>query len=117
MIVLLLPWPPGVNAMWRSINGRSILSKAGREYREAGLTALLTQRRPILPLQSRLGVTLTVWAPDRRRRDLDNIPKGVLDLLTHAGVYVDDSQIDRLLIVRGPVQKGGGVCVELEVLA
>lgn len=44
------------------------------------------------------------------------MPKAVLDLLTHAGVYVDDSQIDRLEIVRRENHPGGRVIVELRAI-
>jgi hypothetical protein len=61
----------------------------------------------IRPPTSTLSVRLLAYPPDRRIRDLDNLPKGVLDALTHAGVWGDDSQIDDLRIVRGSVTPGG----------
>lgn len=64
----------------------------------------------------RLSVSIYAAPPDNRRRDLDNLPKAVLDALTHAQVWPDDSQLDRLLIERVPVQKGGMIRVEIEVL-
>ena len=99
--------------MYRVFNNRSILSQKGREYRAAGLVALLTQKPPRWPAEARLSVSLEVCAPTRRRLDLDNYGKGVLDLLTHGGVYADDSQIDELLIRRGPVVAGGRVEVQI----
>ena len=33
-ITLDLPWPPTANRYWRNVNGRMVLSRAGREYRE-----------------------------------------------------------------------------------
>jgi Holliday junction resolvase RusA-like endonuclease len=45
-------------------------------------------------------VVVEVYVPDRRKRDLDNLHKGILDSLTHAGVWGDDSQIDDLRIYR-----------------
>lgn len=115
--MIVLPFPPSVNRMWRSVNGRNILSKVGRDYRENGLKVLETQtgKKP-WPELGRLSVSITVYPPDRRRRDIDNMPKAVLDLLTHGGVYGDDSQIDRLVIERGPVEKGGRVEVRVEAL-
>ena len=111
---LSLPFPPSVNTYWRSVNGRAILSKAGREYRGIGLCSLQGQASVIWPLSSRLAVTVTLLPPDKRRRDVDNFGKALLDLLTHGGVYLDDSQIDRLTIIRGPVEKGGRAVVRLE---
>jgi Holliday junction resolvase RusA-like endonuclease len=39
-----------------------------------------------------------------------------MSVLTHAGVWIDDEQIDRLLIVRGENAKGGMCCVEMREL-
>ncbi|PJI55735.1 hypothetical protein CTI14_02320 [Methylobacterium radiotolerans] len=44
------------------------------------------------------------------------MPKAVLDLLTHGGVYGDDSQIDRLEIVRRECHPGGRVIVDVRCL-
>ncbi|GGK11548.1 hypothetical protein GCM10008955_00990 [Deinococcus malanensis] len=79
------------------------------------LATLSSGEKTRWPYAGRLSVSITVYAPDRRRRDINNMPKDVLDLLTHGGVYRDDSQIDRLVIQRGAVGAGG--CIEVEVLA
>ena len=50
-----------------------------------------------------------VWA----RLNLDNIAKALLDALEHGGIYEDDSQIDRLEIVRASVIKSVAVIVEI----
>lgn len=114
-----LPFPPSVNHYWRScvIKGRvsTYISKAGKEYRTAVKVAVL-QRWPKLtqPLQMRLCVEITVVQPDRRKRDLDNLGKGLLDGLKHAGVYEDDSLIDQLTYIRsGVIQKPGFVRVAI----
>jgi crossover junction endodeoxyribonuclease RusA len=65
-------------------------------------------------LSGRLHVTLTAYPPDRRRRDIDNLAKSVLDAMQHAGVYLDDSQIDRLTIIRAEVEKGGIIVAKVE---
>jgi crossover junction endodeoxyribonuclease RusA len=53
---------------------------------------------------------------DRRRRDLDNVQKALLDALEHGGVYRDDAQIDLLVVERGPVTPGGKSLVRVEVI-
>lgn len=107
----VLPWPPAMNHIWRSvvIGGapRVLLAKAGREYREVVRRAI----GPCRPLQGRLAVSLEVVPPDRRRRDVDGVPKCLFDALTHAGVWSDDSQIDELWIRRMPPEPGGRVRV------
>lgn len=119
MIVLILPFPPSVNHYWRNVGSRVLISKDGRDYqREVGFAvAAHPERRALLPLAGRLSLTMAAHPPDRRKRDLDNMGKAVLDALGKAGVYGDDSQIDRLLFVRCPRHKGGGfVQVKIEVL-
>ncbi len=64
----------------------------------------------------RLSVKILVNPPDRRRRDIDNFTKVPLDALTHAGVWMDDSQIDELYVRRLPVKKGGEITVQIEQL-
>lgn len=72
----------------------------------------------VKPLGGRLAVRLDAYPPDRRKRDLDNIGKAFLDALIHGGVYRDDSQIDRLEIIRGePFPPSGRIDVAIEELA
>lgn len=114
-----LPWCPSVNGYWRSFRGRQILSKRARVYRAE--VQLLTNPdwllKPLFEAAVRLQVEFLVHPPTRRQVDLDNLPKGILDALTHAGVWVDDSQIDDLRIVRGECRgKPGSVLVTVEKL-
>jgi crossover junction endodeoxyribonuclease RusA len=85
-----------------------MLSKEGREYRKAVADAVLEQGRPKIG-SDRCAVDIEVCMPDKRRRDLDNLPKAILDALTHAAVWDDDSQVDDLRVWRSP--SGGGVIV------
>jgi crossover junction endodeoxyribonuclease RusA len=106
-----LPWPISVNAMYRAIpRGRhcaSVISDRGRQYRESVAASLLEQSRPPDPVTTRLSVMVTLHAPTRRRYDLDNQMKALLDALQHASVFADDGQIDELHISRGAIRKGG----------
>jgi hypothetical protein len=72
---------------------------------------LATQR--VQHLTGRLAVTVDVHPPDRRRRDLDNALKALLDALEHGGAYRDDAQIDDLRVRRGVCVPGGCVWVRL----
>lgn len=114
MINLTLPWPPSTNVYYRNIDGKTLISAAGRQYRKDVADQVLIQRGAKL-YQGRLGVDIVAHVPDKRRRDLDNILKAVLDSLTHAGVYADDSQIDELNVKRGPI--GGMLKVTVCTLA
>ncbi|MFM5790239.1 MULTISPECIES: RusA family crossover junction endodeoxyribonuclease [Aeromonas] len=116
-----LPWPPSTNLIWRNVavsgKPRTLLSQEGRVYRKAAADACLVAKLAGKQIPDRLALRLVVQAPDRRARDLDNTVKAVQDALTHAGVWLDDSQIDRLLVERGPVVKGGMVSVTVEVMS
>lgn len=101
-MVITLPYPPSVNHYWRHFRGRTVISREGRTFRQ-NVCALLARRdgngprKP--PSGGRIALAMDAFPPDRRRRDLDNLQKPVLDALEHAGQYQDDSQID-LLITR-----------------
>jgi len=121
-LVLTLPYPPSVNHYWLNSVGRSKrgkpcvhtrISERGRRYTQAveALTA------GVEPIDGEVSVTLLVWMPDRKKRDLDNLLKCVLDSLTKAGVWGDDSQVDELRIVRkGITSPYGKVIVRIKQL-
>jgi len=104
-----LPYPPSINHYYRRVGVRTLISREGRRYRREVVARLAARRGG--PLRGRLSVVVHLCPPDRRKRDLDNAMKCLLDSLQHAGVYADDGQIDRLDIRRGAVLPGGKVFV------
>lgn len=54
--------------------------------------------------------------PDSRRRDLDNILKGLLDSLIHAGFAEDDEQFDDIRVIRGVKVPGGRLGIKITEL-
>jgi len=121
MEALVLPYPPSVNHYWRHYRGRMVISREGRAYRER-VRALLAApgsggngpRKP--PSGGRIALDMDAFPPDRRRRDLDNIQKAVLDSLEHGGVYEDDSQVDLLITRRCGITPGGRIEVGIHDL-
>ena len=91
---------------------RVILSARGREYR-AGVIAAVREFGQPEKLHGRLRVTMLLNPPDRRARDIDNPIKAVLDALTHAEVWADDSQIKKLEVEMGEIVIGGKATVSV----
>ena len=115
-MIVTLPWPPSINHYWRRVGPRTLISREGRTFRR-NVCALLGgggPRKP--PAGGRIALCMDAFPPDRRRRDLDNIAKPVLDALEHAGVYLDDSQIDLLLTQRREIVRGGKLNVRVNEL-
>lgn len=112
--VLILPWPPSVNRMYRVFRGRSIISREGRDYRERVVAMVKAQEAPLIAC--RCAVDVLAYPPDRRRRDLDNVCKALLDGLVHGGALADDSLIDLLSIRRMGRKEGGEVWVRITEL-
>ena len=111
---LTLPYPPSINHYWRHVGPRTLISREGRTFRK-NVCALLGgsgPRKP--PAGGRIALAMDAFPPDRRRRDLDNIQKPVLDALEHAGIYADDSQIDLLLTRRRERTRGGRLDIALD---
>ena len=100
-IFLELPWPPTANTYWRRSGNRYFISDKGILFRNQ--TWYLTRDyRNWFGITARLNVQIIAYPPDKRKRDLDNLFKCVLDSLQYAQVFTDDNQIDSLSIIRMP---------------
>lgn len=71
------------------------------------MIALLGLREP---LTGDLEMTVELFPPDRRRRDMDNTLKALQDSLQHGKVYEDDCQISVLHMFRREMIKPAGKC-------
>ena len=113
VLTLVLPWPPSINTYWRHARGRTYLSAVGRHYRE-----LVRDRMPIFHRswdEEHLELFIDASPPDRRKRDLDNILKSLIDGLMHAGAYRDDSQIKTIVARMHEKHPGDGGVVKVTV--
>jgi crossover junction endodeoxyribonuclease RusA len=87
-----LPWPPSANRIWRNVPGKGTLKSS--EYRTwlagaMGAIAAEARKQPST-VKGRFHVAIVADRPDRRRRDLDNLAKPILDALTASAVIEDD---------------------------
>lgn len=105
---LELPWPPSVNNYWRHGKGRVYVSDKGVAYRADVWGRILEQHGRTPSRTGRVAVDIECFPPDRRKRDLDNLNKCLLDALTYCSVWDDDSQIDRLVMTRHHTTIPGG---------
>lgn len=110
---LSLPYPPSVNHYWqRNKNGGMRISKAGLAFRETVGYAYHMMKG----FSGDVSLHIVAYPPDKRRRDLDNTLKAIGDALQHAGLIVDDFQIQDLRIIRGPVRAGGEIYVTVTAI-
>jgi len=119
-----LPFPPSVNHYWQSrvikrTGGKppfvsTYLSAKGKAYKAE--VALLAKQHQVKPQTGPLAVSISVYPPDQRKRDLDNLCKSLLDAMTDAGFWEDDSQIDLLIIRRCGLRPGGAVEVDVSAI-
>jgi crossover junction endodeoxyribonuclease RusA len=110
--VLKMPWPPSANRYWRHVGHRVIISREARCYKAMIKILSLGWKRP--KLRGRLSLNIQAFPPDKRQRDIDNICKVTLDALQDAGLFINDSQIDKIYIERMPVMKDGELRVVIE---
>lgn len=104
MTKLTLPYPPSINRYWRMWRNRMVIGKEGREFRSNAIKAIHSRRHETFG-DERISIRIYLYPPDKRRRDIDNPMKALIDALQHAKVFNDDSQVDELCILRRSVDR------------
>lgn len=127
-ITLKLKWPPSVNhykrvgAIVRTKNGKMYQKRVNsRETKmyfyhvhlEANKVMAIGWPEMALRDDISWGCNITLHPPDKRRRDIDNVLKVLLDSLVSANVIQDDSQITRLFVQKLNTIGDGEVLVHL----
>lgn len=117
-LILALDVPVSANArLIRARGSRRLISSARyRAWHESAVDKIKERVRVCLsgPMRNAVAVTMHVHYPDRRRRDIDNSVKGFFDACTDAGVWLDDSQVTILTIVKSEPIKGGLLTANIE---
>lgn len=100
-ITFQLPYPPSINHYYKKNKfGGLYVGKKGRDYRElvAGIIKQLTRGKTKIIGSTKIEIDL--YPPDKRKRDIDNVLKCLLDALQDSGIIQNDNQIYSLTITR-----------------
>lgn len=90
MIEITLPFPPSVNRLWRAKKGGGVYRSAEYvNWAKAAAWEIASQVKA-KSIQGPYKLTMEAVAPDKRRRDLDNLFKAVSDSLVAAQVVESD---------------------------
>jgi len=116
-----LPFPPSVNHYWLDLwNPKQkrifkALTAEAKVFRQEVMLRVRLARPP--KLKGFLRLEAVFYQPNRLVRDIDNLPKGLLDALKHAELFDDDSQIRELnLRFADNVVPGGRTAVVVSTL-
>lgn len=112
-VIITLPYPPtGNHAVKHTRQGRHYVTSEAKSYYET-VTYLVRCANACAMLDGDLTVECDIYPPDRRRRDMDNAWKVLSDACTKAGVWLDDTQINRLVLERQEPVKDGRVLLRV----
>src|SRR5258708_3125770 len=84
-VMLCLPFPPTANHAYAQVNGQRVLTDEHKHFR-ALVAQIANRNRANIPLLGRIAISLVVYMPDNRKRDIDNFLKPTMDAMTDAGV-------------------------------
>lgn len=110
-MILLLPYPPTINHYYGVRGKTRFIKPDGLEFRR--LVAEKVAQKSNSMILGKVTIQIQICPPDKRKRDIDNVLKALLDSLTKAGVWKDDSQIVDLRIVKYDPLGGGGTVVNI----
>lgn len=68
---------------------------------------------PFTKKTDRIDVFIILFPPDRRKFDIDNRIKPVLDAITHSGLWLDDGMVDSISVARGKPTPNGAVVIQI----
>lgn len=113
-LTIELPFPPSLNGYYRHVGKMVLISAKGRKYREAVEQIAVMDNVQNIIGNEHIKVSLQVYPPDKRKRDIDNILKCLFDSLTKAKVWEDDSQIKKLMVeMLEPIPPNGMVVASI----
>lgn len=112
---LELPFPPTLNHYRIPVKHPTknycylITAPEGKAYKAAIKRAIKNPPK----IQYNVHLSITFFPKTKAKFDIDNFLKALLDGLTEAGVWEDDSLVQSLYAEKGEAVKGGKVFVEI----
>jgi len=98
-----------VNKYYRTWQGRVLISKDGREFKKQ-VDLLLNN---YIKVYGKIKLTIILYFKDKRKRDLDNYNKVLIDCLKNK-LFEDDDQIYQLYMEKHIGCGEDKICVEVE---
>ena len=108
---LVAPFPPSTNNLFVNRSRGRFPSDAYKAWRAEADIAFI-QQKPLTEFYDKTEITLSFGRPDRRKHDLDNLAKAILDHLVSWGVINDDSLIEKLTLQWAPDVTGCRIEIE-----
>lgn len=112
-LILVLPYPHkiSVNNIWHKNKTGVYLNPAVKNFKKMVYLECLNKKK----FESQpLKLHIKMFPPDKRKRDIDNVLKIILDSLQFANVYYDDSQIVKLYIEKCEIVENGMIVVKIK---
>lgn len=91
-----LPFPPSVNSMWRSKGSNWYSTPKYKAWQKEAFAEIKYQKVP--KVKPPYSITIAAGRPDKRKRDIGNLEKGVSDILQTAGIITNDCDTEHLEI-------------------
>ena len=88
MTRITLPFPPTLNNCFENIRGGRRITQRYREWINEAFWMIKSQKPS--KHEDEVSISIGFVAPDKRKRDLDNLIKPVLDILVKGQVIKDD---------------------------
>jgi crossover junction endodeoxyribonuclease RusA len=118
MLEIELTYPPSVNDYYTKwCQGKAVrvaVDKPGMAFRAEVLRYKLQNN--LKTFVGRVSMEVQLWAPDRRKRDIDNPLKCLFDAFEYAKILENDEIVDCLLMHKRGVEAPGKCIVTLREL-
>lgn len=112
--ILRTPLPTSANRLFVRTRGRTIVSKDYKAFKQLVWCEYVAAYPQERCLRGPVSATIYLRFPDRRKQDIDNRVKGLIDACDDAGMMIDDSQIVEIRVVKAKrLRKPGSAIIIL----